>query len=419
VDQQSAKDHAPSIGADAPQVWWLWPLIATLAIQITSAFLSRFIPTLAPTLMAEVGWSEAAVGYLASLNTAGSILFLVVGTPLIAGAGPIRALQVGLGLGVLGLFALAMPVPLAPAVGAILIGLGYGPSSPAGSEILQQHAPARHRNLIFSIKQAGVPIGGVLAGLALPVLADWAGWRMALAFAALFSLGTIAAVQILRDRVDVERDRNLRLRPRVFLSLDNLQRPFTALSGSSDLRRMAGAGACLAIGQGAWFAFLVTYLVVRLGLTLPAAGAVFAVMQATGIVGRVFLGWLSDRLGSGLATLRYVTLASAASSMVLGFTTTDWSMTSLVILAALSGITVSSWNGVQIAEVARLAAPGRITETAAGATILIFLGYVIGPSAFSALLAVTGRFDWGFMAVGLVTATALPMLFGFQKERSS
>ncbi|WP_417276298.1 hypothetical protein [Castellaniella sp.] len=49
-------------------------------------------------------------------------------------------------------------------VGALLIGLGYGPITPA------------HRmSFVFSIKQTGVPLGGVLAGLVVPGLAQWIG----------------------------------------------------------------------------------------------------------------------------------------------------------------------------------------------------------------------------------------------------
>src|SRR5215204_2541778 len=75
---------------------------------------------------------------------------------------PIRALQIGLGLGGVGVALLALPFFAAPILASFLIGLGYGPSTPAGSDVLQRYAPARHRNLIFSIKQAGVPVGGVL-----------------------------------------------------------------------------------------------------------------------------------------------------------------------------------------------------------------------------------------------------------------
>jgi MFS family permease len=175
---------------------------------------------------------------------------------------------------------------------------------------------------------------------------------------------------------------------------------------------MAFVGACFAIGQGTWMAFLVTYLVSRLGLTLPQAGFVFAAMQMTGIAGRLLLGWMADRTGSGILTLKLVAITSAATSVGLALTTPEWSFASVTVLAAVGGVTVSSWNGVQIAEVARLAPPGLIADTTAGSTILIFLGYVVGPAAFAALVALTGRFDLAFHAVAFVTLAALVALFG-------
>ena len=90
------------------------------------------------------------------------------------------------------------------------------------------------------------------------------------------------------------------------------------------LPRLAFVGACFAVGQGCWFAFLVTYLVTELRLSLTAAGLVFAVMQATGVFGRILLGWVSDRLGSGLPTLRAVAVTSAATSLALALTGPGW-----------------------------------------------------------------------------------------------
>src|SRR5678816_1366245 len=75
-------------------------------------------------------------------------------------------------------------------IAAIMMGLGYGPSPPAGNRILAATVPARHRSLIFSIKQAGAPLGGALAGVILaPTAAGW-GWQAALAI----SIGVLAAV---------------------------------------------------------------------------------------------------------------------------------------------------------------------------------------------------------------------------------
>src|SRR3984957_10283375 len=60
----------------------------------------------------------------------------------------------------------------------IILGLGYGPVTPASSHILVRQSPAGRRALIFSIKQTGVPLGGVLAGGIVPVLILAVGWGL-------------------------------------------------------------------------------------------------------------------------------------------------------------------------------------------------------------------------------------------------
>jgi MFS family permease len=329
--------------------------------------------------------------------------FLLTGNPLIRRVGPIRALQIGMLLGALGVAALALPIVIAPIVGSFLLGVGYGPSTPAGSEVLQRHAPPRHRNLIFSIKQAGVPVGGVLAGLALPPIAEAAGWRATLVFSFAVAVLTALAVQPLRARIDAERSHHQPMSFGAVFGAQNIARPLRSLWSAPGLPRLAFVGACFAVGQGCWFAFLVTYLVTELRLSLTAAGLVFAVMQATGVFGRILLGWVSDRLGSAL---RAVAVTSAATSLALALTGPGWPAWTIALLAGIGGVTVSSWNGVQIAEVARLAPRQLIGETTAGSTILIFLGYIVGPSGVAMLVASTGRFDAAFLAVALATLAA-------------
>lgn len=395
--------RAPSRG----EIGWIAPLAATLAVQTTAAFLTRVVPTVAPALTRELDLPGGAVGYLSAVGTAGSIVFLVAGAPLMRRTGPIRALQIGLVAGAAGIALAALPVWPALVLASVLIGLGYAPSAPAGTDVLQRHAPARHRNLIFSIKQAGVPIGGVLAGLLLPPVAEAAGWRAALVLAMGLVVLTVALVQPLRAAIDVDADPTVRLGARAFLSLENLARPIAAVRASPALRRMALVGACLSVGQGCWSAFLVTYAVERLGMSLTGAGLLFAVMQGTGVAGRVLLGWASDRTGSGRLILAAVTVGSALTSAALALTDPTWSLSALVALAAVGGITVASWNGVQVAELASLAPRGGVSEASSGGTVLIFLGYVAGPAFFAALVQVTGRYDAGFWAVAAATLGAL------------
>ncbi len=51
---------------------------------------------------------------------------------------------------------------------AFLVGAGYAPNAPASSVILAQISTRRQMSLVFSIKQAAVPLGGVLSGLLVP-----------------------------------------------------------------------------------------------------------------------------------------------------------------------------------------------------------------------------------------------------------
>ncbi|MDW8399069.1 MAG: MFS transporter [Acetobacteraceae bacterium] len=385
---------------------WQVALATTILVQTANSFLARMPAILAPDLTRALSVPPEAIGVLSAATMAGSILFLVAGMPLILRTGPIRALQVGLALGAAGCLMLMLPLWGTALLGAFLMGLGYGPSAPAASNVLQRHAPAAHRNLVFSVKQAGVPLGGVIAGLLLPPLAS-ADLGLAIAAAALAVAAAAFAAQGGRARIDTERHAGESLSLAAFLSRRNLLGPFRAVAASPGLLRIALSGCGFAIGQGAWFAFLVTYLVLEKGYDLALAGLVFALTQVAGVFGRIGLGWLSDRLGSGLRTLRLLAVLSGATLAATGLAG-PWPFWAVGLFALLGGVTVSSWNGLVLAEIARFAAPGRIAEATSGGVLVTFLGYIVGPAGFAALLA--AGLPWGaaFAAAGaLVGAAAL------------
>ena len=391
---------------DAKTIGWLQPLLAILCLQITAAYLTRVIPTIAPVLAANLNWPETGIGYLAGLTTLGSIGFLLAGAPLIKKLGPIRVLQLGIVAAGAGLLVILIPHWSFAALAALVLGLGYGTSVPAGNDVLHRTAPPQHRSLIFSIKQAGVPLAGVIAGLTLPALTEAFGWRSTLLFSAVLVTLTVVAVQPARRAIDASRDPLHPAGPRSILSPANLIRPLATLRESDALLRLSAVGTCFAVAQGSWFAFLVTYAVSALGLSLGAAGLMFAVMQATGIGGRMLLGFVSDRLGSATLTLGLVAFASSATSLVLVFANESWPFWLLIAIAAVGGVTVSSWNGVQLAEIARLAPRARVAEALAGSTIVIFVGYVVGPAFFALLVGVTQSYQYGFLFVTLTTLVA-------------
>src|SRR5271163_2928213 len=105
------------------------------------------------------------------------------------------------------------------------MGGGYGPSPPAGSRILAATAPKQHRTLIFSIKQAGAPAGGALAGLILAPIAARFGWHVALLASMAIGLTAAAAITPLRRRLDIEREPDRDIGIRALFNRRNLMQP--------------------------------------------------------------------------------------------------------------------------------------------------------------------------------------------------
>src|SRR3546814_20951510 len=93
--------------------------------------------------------------------------------------GAIRASQIGLLLCAAGVAISVLPSPISMAIGAVLIGRGYGPITPASSHLLARSTPAHRLSFVFSVKQTGVTLGGVLAGLIVPGLSGLHGLQCA------------------------------------------------------------------------------------------------------------------------------------------------------------------------------------------------------------------------------------------------
>lgn len=385
---------------------WVAPLAATLLMQAVASGLGQTLPVIAPLLTGAAGLSPESIGPLNAMAAAGTVVFLLFGGALLARLGPVRALQGGTAISALGLLLAGFGTLPALLLASLLLGFGYGPTPPAGSRILAATAPPQHRTLIFSVKQAGAPLGGAIAGLAAaPIAAAW-GWQAAVLAAVGAALLACLVVQPLRAELDAEREPERAVSLRAILGRGNLLAPFRAMRLDPMLLPLSALGLAYAVAQGCLFAFCVTWLVEARGLGLVAAGGIFAAMQAAGIVARIALGWLADRTGHAPCNL--VVQAFAAALALVAFTLLPpgapfaW----LLSLAAANGFLSASWNGIVMAEIARLAPADRIAEATSGSTLLVFCGYIAGPAAFAALVPLTGGFDIPFRLVAAQLALA-------------
>lgn len=389
-------------------------LIATLAIQALVSMTVLTPPVLAALAAPDIGVASERIGLFTALVYAGAIVSSAGSGALLGRMGPLRLSQWCLGFCALGMSVASLTALPAVALGAVVMGLGYGPVTPASSHILiRQTAPDR-RALVFSLKQTGVPLGGALAGFIAAPLGLMIGWRGAALSVAVASLVLALVVEPLRSRFDTH---------------DNVgpvaaQKPLAGIRlvlRTPPLRRLALSSTTFAATQLSMATFLVTFLTERAAVPLVTAGIVMAVAQGAGVVGRIFLGWIADRFLRAERTLALLGVSMAAAAIATGLISSAWPLPSIFAVTAILGLTGLSWNGVYLAEVAAIAPTGTAGAATGGALSMTFLGIVLGPALFSAVVSLSGSYTLGFciVATGAFAGGLLAWSVGRPKPRSS
>lgn len=395
---------------------WTVALGVTLAIQLASALLNASIMVSAPLITAAAGVPVDRIGYYSSLQTVGTMWFLMSGAALIKRFGPLRMLQVGL---VLSALAITMIMsawwPLILLAG-LISGIGYGPLPPSSGEILARYAPANRRGLVFSVKQAGVPVGQALGGLIVPAIALAIDWRAGIGAAILFLVVTMVTTQKWRREIDADRDRKARVALADMLSLRHFAAPVRGLRLAPALPGITFAGFGFAMSQTCFFSFFVPYLTADLLLGVAAAGFAYAVLQVCGAVGRVGAGWWADRR-SGRVTLAWLSAGATAALIVTAALGqgTPWPL--LLAASAFVGLTAVSWNGVYLSEIATIVPREKVGEATAASSFFSFIGYALGPAIFSAIVQLSGSYRLAFLTIAALPALSCLVLLRQMRKR--
>ena len=385
----------------------LAPLSAMMLVQTMTAMAVVTVPVLAPEIAASLDVDTAAVGLYQSTAFVGAAFFTLLSGSLVLRHGGVRVNQASVVISAAGVgLAVTGSVPVV-ALGAVLAGIGYGLATPGASHVLARVTPPDRRGLVFSVKQSAVPLGGLVAGVLFPPVAEHFGWVWAIALACAMVASAALVIQPLRARLDVDRDPAHRVR------IDAPGQSIRLILMTPRLRPIALVAFSYGAMQLCLFAFFVTYLVEHVGLDLVTAGLLFAVMQGAGFVARVGWGWVSDRWMSArplLAALGAGTIASTVAAIAFS---DAWPLAGLAAASVALGATGVGWNGIYLAEVARAVPLDKVGLATGGALMFTFVGVVLGPSTFGAIVAATGSYAAAFIAMdALVLATVVALVIG-------
>ena len=385
---------------------WTLPVALVLAVQTATTAIEVAVPVLGPVITSAAGVPPESVGYVSSIVALGSVLFFLFGSWVIRVFGPVRVLQLGATASAVALlFALAESWWLL-LLGALILGVGFGTNTPCGAVILRAWVPQSAGNFAFSVKQAGVPLGAIAAGIGLPALAGVWSWQGALISVACIAITVAAIGQLVRVKIE----------SRVRSIDDKSLTPGLGLAGlASHLRRpriarLCAAGVLFAMVQGSFYTFLVTFLFDAIDYPLAFAGIMYSFASVTGIAGRIGAGWIADRVLGGVRTMSALGIATGLSVGV--FTTFDPASAELAVVlgVAFAGLVVGSWNGVYLAVAAYEAPPGRVAELSSVTAIAAFVGFLVGPIVFAEAVSITGGYQASFVLMGLAAVVGAAIL---------
>jgi MFS family permease len=367
-------------------------LTATIALGIAAttvvALPTLLVGGLAVVIQADLAFGETDLGIAIATSFAAAALAAAPAGRLAERFGPRATTWLGLACAatsMLGIGLLADSWILLVAFLAVA-GIGITTVQLGVNVLLARGVPARRQGLAFGTKQAAVPLASLLAGLALPFIGLTLGWQAA------FVIGAMLVPFVAWRMPDAPPA------PRRAGRSGDGDAPMGALI-------LLAVGVALAsAGGNSTPAFIIPSMVDR-AFEPGHAGLVLAWGSVVGIVVRVLVGWVSDRLGHG-SLLIVMALIGTGIVGFGGLAMTDHPVM-IVIFTALAFGGGWGWGGLIPLAVARTnpEAPGRAMGIV---QVGPMSGAVVGPVVFGALAEqVTFGAAWSAMAVlaalGIVT----------------
>ncbi|MEX5262291.1 MFS transporter [Kocuria sp. CPCC 205263] len=279
-------------------------------------------------------------------------------------------------------------------VWASLGGLGNGLGHPSSNHLLVTHIPASSRGLAFGVKQAAVPLTGMVAGVSIPLVALTLGWPVA--FILMAVLGVLVLIPTALTRATPTAEGAAR-------SAAQLERHVRRALVLMATMTMFAAGAA-----NSALAFAVIGALER-GIAVGPAGVLLAIGSASGALTRIVVGRVVDRGGVSALPLIQAAIVACVVGLALMAIPATWSYMVGFLLAAGLGW---GWPGLVHFLVSHMA-PG---ATAAATGIVqtgTYIGNTIGPVLTGVVLSLGNSTQtWAMLSTMGAVGVVVSFFFG-------
>ena len=382
-----------------------WAMLAVGVLAQTAGTVFVSAPAfLIPLLHLQRGVPLAQAGLLAAAPTVGLVITLIAWGALADRIGERWVIAGGLGLTALA------------AVGTVLVsgyvwlglffllgGMAAASTNAASGRVVMGWFPKHRRGLAMGIRQMAQPLGVTVAAVTVPTLADSSGITAALAVPLVLTavIAVVCAVVIVNP-------------PRV-TSAPDAAAPVNPYRTSGFLWRVHAVSALLVLPQYLLVTFGLVWLVSELGWEPLAAGILVGVSQFIGALGRIGIGVLSDRVGSRLRPLRWVSIAAAVVMLLLAAVDATHFAAAGIVFVIATSVTVAD-NGLAFTSVAEMAGPAWAGRALGTQNTAQFVAAAIAPPLFGTLIGLIG-YPLTFVVAALAPVIALPVIPAVDAER--
>ncbi|TAM74011.1 MFS transporter [bacterium] len=315
-------------------------LSLTVVVQAAVSLVQQGIGSIVPFIAVALALDHTRVGLMVAAISAGAASFTAVSGVAVDYFGE-RAIIFWTGLAT-GLALIAGA--LIPHFGWLIFwlfvfGIGYGASTPAGGRAILLWFTT-NRGFAMGVRQTGVPIGGLVGALLLPLIAAHAGYRWALASGGLLCITLSTAVALAYRSPDGSNDL---ASPR----FRELVRGMLRIARSPRSISVNLTCGILVSAQYVVLSFLALSLISRAHVGIALAATALAVAQAGAALGRLLWGSVSDHIFGG-DRMTPMALLCVISAVALWWLAALTSGSTIVIMcvSALLGISVAAWNGL-------------------------------------------------------------------------
>lgn len=268
-----------------------------------------------------------------------------------------------------------------------LVGIFYSTAQPGGSKVVMNWFPKNLRGLAMGIRQTGIPIGGAVAGMIIPIVSMKYGWPAAVYVISITCiLGGLLFIVFYKESPLLEAPSVAKHPVKPF------REQIKDIIKNRKIYPVLFIGICMMSLQIVIIAHFTIFLVERQSLSPLLAGKIFSVSLFFGMLGRIILASISDNFykGNRRKPLSFSAIAAFLSVFVLAMDLQSLPLWSLFLLSSWIGFLGIGSYSLFIVEVAEAATDDSVGVTVSFALTLNQLAVIFAPPIFGFIADLKG-----------------------------